>query len=42
MIGTEIRAAGYPLGDKQFTLTDGIVSKVSADSVQTWARTGII
>ena len=37
VIGTEIRAAGYPLGDKQFTLTDGIVSKVSADSVQTWA-----
>lgn len=37
IIGTEIRAAGYPLGDKQFTLTDGIISKVSADSVQTWA-----
>lgn len=36
-IGTEIRAAGYPLGDAEFTLTDGIVSKSSTDGAQTWA-----
>lgn len=36
-LGTEIRSAGYPLGDEQFTLTDGIVSKTSSDGAQTWA-----
>ena len=36
-VGTEIRAAGYPLGDAEFTLTDGIVSKSSTDGAQTWA-----
>jgi S1-C subfamily serine protease len=36
-IGTEIRSGGYPLGDKEFTLTNGIVSKVNSNSEHTWA-----
>lgn len=36
-IGTEIRSGGYPLGDKEFTLTNGIVSKVDSNSEHTWA-----
>lgn len=36
-IGTEIRSGGYPLGDSEFTLTNGIVSKVDSNSEHTWA-----
>tara|TARA_B100001564_G_scaffold356679_1_gene371359 strand:+ start:3689 stop:5464 length:1776 start_codon:yes stop_codon:yes gene_type:complete len=36
-LGTEIKSGGYPLGDKEFTLTSGIVSKVSSNSEHTWA-----
>ena len=36
-LGTEVRSGGYPLGDKEFTLTNGIVSKVNSNSEHTWA-----
>ena len=35
--GLEVYAAGYPLGDPEFTLTRGIVSKKSADGESSWA-----
>ena len=35
--GLEVRAAGFPLGDPEYTLTSGIVSKASADGESTWA-----
>jgi serine protease Do len=36
-VGQQVYAAGYPLGDPRFTLTDGIVSKVAADGETSWA-----
>ena len=35
--GLEIFAAGYPEGDPEFTLTEGIVSKASASGETNWA-----
>lgn len=35
--GLEIRAAGFPLGDPEYTLTSGIVSKADADGETSWA-----
>ncbi len=35
--GTEIYAAGFPLGETEYTLTRGIVSKVSASGETNWA-----
>jgi serine protease Do len=35
--GLEIYAAGFPLGDAEYTLLDGIVSKEDADGETTWA-----
>lgn len=35
--GTEVYAAGYPLGDPEYTLTEGIVSKERADGETSWA-----
>jgi len=35
--GLEVYAAGYPLGDPEFTLTRGIVSKARASGETTWA-----
>jgi serine protease Do len=35
--GTEIYAAGFPLGDPEYTLTEGIVSKENADGESTWS-----
>jgi serine protease Do len=35
--GLAIFAAGYPLGDPEFTLTEGIVSKADADGETSWA-----
>ncbi len=35
--GLEVRAAGFPLGDPQYTLTSGIVSKAEADGDTDWA-----
>lgn len=36
-VGLKIYAAGYPLGDPNFTLTDGIVSKTAASGETSWA-----
>ncbi len=36
-VGLEVYAAGYPLGDPEFTLTKGIVSKANADGESSWA-----
>ncbi len=35
--GTEVYAAGFPLGEPEFTLTKGIVSKASANGETSWA-----
>ena len=36
-VGTTVYAAGYPLGDKEYTLLDGIISKEKADGESSWA-----
>jgi serine protease Do len=36
-VGLEVRAAGFPLGDPQYTLTSGIVSKAKANGETRWA-----
>jgi serine protease Do len=36
-VGLEVYAAGYPLGDPEFTMTKGIVSKANADGRTDWA-----
>lgn len=36
-VGLDIYAAGFPLGDPEFTLTNGIVSKAKADGESSWA-----
>ncbi len=36
-VGLEVYAAGYPLGDPEFTLTKGIVSKEHANGETNWA-----
>jgi serine protease Do len=36
-VGTEIFAAGFPLGNEEYTLLDGIVSKENADGESDWA-----
>jgi serine protease Do len=36
-VGLEVYAAGYPLGDPEFTLTKGIVSKERAGGETSWA-----
>lgn len=36
-VGLDVYAAGYPLGDPEFTLTRGIVSKADADGETGWA-----
>jgi len=35
--GLAIRTAGFPLGDPEFTMTSGIVSKAEADGEMPWA-----
>ncbi len=35
--GLEVYAAGFPLGDPEYTLTKGIVSKANADGETNWA-----
>ena len=35
--GLDVFAAGYPLGDPEFTLTRGIISKADADGESEWA-----
>jgi serine protease Do len=41
-VGLKVYAAGYPLGDPNFTLTDGIVSKSQADGDSSWASVGSV
>ncbi len=36
-VGTEIFAAGFPLGDDEYTLLEGIISKERADGESDWA-----
>ena len=36
-VGTEVFAAGFPLGDEEFSLTRGIVSKAETDGETPWA-----
>ena len=36
-VGLEVYAAGFPLGDPEFTLTKGIVSKEQADGESNWS-----
>ena len=36
-VGLEVFAAGFPLGDPEYTLTNGIVSKENADGETSWA-----
>jgi serine protease Do len=36
-VGLEVYAAGYPLGDPEFTMTKGIVSKAKANGDTAWA-----
>jgi serine protease Do len=36
-VGTEIYAAGFPLGDPEFTMTRGIVAKANASGDTQWA-----
>ena len=41
-VGLEVYAAGFPLGDPEFTLTKGIVSKANADGRTGWASVGSV
>jgi serine protease Do len=36
-VGLDVYAAGFPLGDPEYTLTRGIVSKAKADGDSSWA-----
>ncbi|GMQ85963.1 MAG: hypothetical protein BMS9Abin07_1533 [Acidimicrobiia bacterium] len=36
-VGTKVYAAGYPLGDEEYTLLDGIISKEKTDGESSWA-----
>ncbi|MCC6601954.1 MAG: serine protease [Anaerolineae bacterium] len=36
-VGLDVYAAGFPLGDPEYTLTRGIVSKASANGESSWA-----
>lgn len=36
-VGIDVFAAGFPLGDPEYTLTEGIVSKEKADGDTSWA-----
>jgi len=41
-VGLEVFAAGYPLGDPEFTLTKGIVSKARTDGESSWASVDFV
>lgn len=36
-VGRNVRAAGFPLGDPEFTMTNGIISKAEASGDTNWA-----
>jgi len=40
--GTEVYVAGFPLGDPEYTLTRGIVSKEKADGNTSWASVNYV
>ncbi|MGQ0600190.1 MAG: trypsin-like peptidase domain-containing protein [Anaerolineales bacterium] len=40
--GLDVYTAGFPLGDPEFTLTKGIVSKAKADGESSWASVGSV
>ncbi|MGB3712804.1 MAG: trypsin-like peptidase domain-containing protein, partial [Candidatus Promineifilaceae bacterium] len=40
--GLEIYAAGFPLGDPEYTLTSGIISKDNADGESTWSSVNAV
>jgi len=41
-VGLDVYAAGFPLGDPEFTLTRGIVSKARADGRSDWASVAAV
>ena len=41
-VGMDVYAAGYPLGDPEYTLTKGIISKAKADGNTDWASVGSV
>lgn len=41
-VGLDVYAAGFPLGDPEFTLTRGIVSKARADGKSDWASVAAV
>jgi serine protease Do len=41
-VSLDVYAAGYPLGDPEFTLTKGIISKANADGNTNWASVGSV
>ncbi len=41
-VGLEVFAAGFPLGDPEYTLTNGIVSKENADGETSWASVDLV
>jgi len=41
-VGLDVYAAGFPLGDPEFTLTRGIVSKENADGDTSWASVDLV
>jgi serine protease Do len=41
-VGMDVYAAGYPLGDPEYTLTKGIISKAKADGNTGWASVGSV
>jgi serine protease Do len=41
-VGLEIYTAGFPLGDPEFTLTRGIISKANANGDSGWASVGAV
>ena len=41
-VGLDVYAAGFPLGDPEFTLTRGIVSKARADGKTDWASVAAV
>lgn len=41
-VGLDVYAAGFPLGDPEFTLTGGIVSKEKVDGDTDWASVGYV
>lgn len=41
-VGLEVYTAGFPLGDPEYTMTKGIISKEKADGKTSWASIGSV